>query len=202
MDSGQTQRRHVFVEAIEDIGKEADRWDDEEPLTADSEFTVSYGVSETDRSTMLAVIQSVSKRRLALAAKVSTRSIPSDDAAAGEMLMKEFRRLFDVASALAARIARESFDQVLVQWISEQIRKRGLTATAEMLDYDAANLAKVLAGKRALPAKLRKRVNELIANGFDGRRFLATKPWQGEMWRLLVPAWKALEATLARRGRR
>ena len=63
-NSGQTQRRHVFVEAIEDIGKEADRWDDEEPLTADSEFTVSYGVSETDRSTMLAVIQSVSKRRL------------------------------------------------------------------------------------------------------------------------------------------
>ena len=27
------------------------------------------------------------------------------------------------------------------------------------------NLAKVLAGKRALPAKLRKRVNELIAKG-------------------------------------
>jgi hypothetical protein len=25
MDSGQTKRRHVFVEAIEDIGKEADR---------------------------------------------------------------------------------------------------------------------------------------------------------------------------------
>jgi hypothetical protein len=57
MDSGQTKRRHVFVEAIEDIGKEADRWDDEEPLTADNEFTVSYGVSENDRLTMLAVIQ-------------------------------------------------------------------------------------------------------------------------------------------------
>jgi hypothetical protein len=52
---------------------------------------------------------------------------------------------------------------MLVHWISEQVRKRGLTATADMLDYDAANLAKVLAGKRALPAKLRKRVNELIA---------------------------------------
>ena len=78
MDSGHTQRRHVFVEAIEDIGKEADKWDDEEPLTADSEFTVSYGVSETDRSIMLAAIRSVSKRRLARAAKVSTRTIPSD----------------------------------------------------------------------------------------------------------------------------
>ena len=63
-NSGRTRRRHVFVEAIEDIGKGADKWDDEEPLTADSEFTVSYGFSETDRSTMLVVIQSFSKRRL------------------------------------------------------------------------------------------------------------------------------------------
>jgi hypothetical protein len=36
---------------------------------------------------------------------------------------------------------------------------------AELLDYDVANLAKVLAGKRALPARLRKRVNELMAEG-------------------------------------
>jgi hypothetical protein len=171
MDSGQTQRRHVFVETIEDIGKEADRWDDEEPLTADSEFTVSYGVSETDRSTMLAVIQSVSKRskrRLARAAKVSTRSIPSDETAAAAMLMKEFRRLFDVASSLRGEDReRQDSDRTLVRWISEQVRKRGLTATAKMLDYDAANLAKVLPGKRALPAKLRKWDTELIANGFE-----------------------------------
>ena len=45
MDRGRTRRRHVLVQAIEDIGKEADKWDDEEPLTADNEFTVSYGVS-------------------------------------------------------------------------------------------------------------------------------------------------------------
>jgi hypothetical protein len=55
----------MFVQAVEDIGKEADKWDDEEPLTADNEFTVSYGVSETDRSNMLSVIRSISKRRLA-----------------------------------------------------------------------------------------------------------------------------------------
>ena len=158
----------MFVEAIEDIGKEADRWDDEEPLTADNEFTVSYGVSETDRQTMLAVIHSISKRRLARAAKVSTRSIPSDEAAAAAMLMKEFRRLFDVASALAAEDReRQVSDQALVQRISEQVARRGLTATAAMLDYDAANLSKVLAGKRVPPAKLRKRVIGLIANGFD-----------------------------------
>jgi hypothetical protein len=98
-DRGPTRRRHVRVQMIEDIGKEADKWDDEE-LSADNEFTVSYGVSEPDRAVMLAVIQSVSKRRLAPAAKVSTRSVPSDKAAANEMPAKEFRRLFDIASAL------------------------------------------------------------------------------------------------------
>jgi hypothetical protein len=60
------------------------------------EKSESYGVSENDRSTMLAVIRSVSKRRLARAAKVSTRSIPLDETAAKEMLVKEFGRLFDV----------------------------------------------------------------------------------------------------------
>jgi hypothetical protein len=57
-DRGPTRRRHILVQAVEDIGKEADKWDDEEPLTADNEFTVSYGVSDADRQTMLAVIQS------------------------------------------------------------------------------------------------------------------------------------------------
>jgi len=123
--------------------------------------TLSF--SEIDLRTMLAVIQSVSKRRLARAAKVSTRSIPSDEAAADAISVKELRRLFDVASALAIEDRdKQISDQVLVQWISEQVRERGLTATDEMLEYDAANLAKVLAGKRALPARLRKRVNELI----------------------------------------
>jgi hypothetical protein len=166
-DRGPTRRRHVRVQMIEDIGKEADKWDDEE-LSADNEFTVSYGVSEPDRAVMLAVIQSVSKRRLAPAAKVSTRSVPSDKAAANEMPAKEFRRLFDIASALVVNDReREVSDEMLVHWISEQVRERGLMATAEMFEYDAANLAKVLAGKRALPAKLRKRVTELIAKGIE-----------------------------------
>jgi hypothetical protein len=48
-----------------------------------------------------------------------------------------------------------------------ELKAQTLTATAEMLEYDAANLAKVLAGKRALPPKLRKRVSELIAKGIE-----------------------------------
>jgi hypothetical protein len=162
-DRGPTRRRHILVQAIEDIGKEADKWDDEELLTADNEFTVSYGVSAAHRSTMLAVILSVSQRRLARAAKVSTRSIPGDEAAANEMPVKEFRRLFDVASGLATedRMTRES-DGLLIGLIVELVRRRGLTAAAEYLSYDPANLAKWLAGKRRFPTAFRGRAAEIL----------------------------------------
>jgi hypothetical protein len=54
-DTGPMQRRHILVETIEDIGKEADKWDEDEPLGADDEFTVSYGLSVDDRKRMVAV---------------------------------------------------------------------------------------------------------------------------------------------------
>jgi hypothetical protein len=34
MDRGLTRRPHVLVQTIEDIGKQTDNWDDEEPLSA------------------------------------------------------------------------------------------------------------------------------------------------------------------------
>jgi hypothetical protein len=61
---------------------------------------VSYGVPAVDRQTMLSLIQSASKRRLARVAKRSTRSIPIDESAASKVLVKELRHLFDVASSL------------------------------------------------------------------------------------------------------
>jgi hypothetical protein len=100
-DSGPTQRRHIFVETIEDIGKEADKWDEDEPLGADDEFTVSYGLSLDDRKRMLAVIRSAPKRQLASAAKFSTRTIPATLTAANKLPDAKLRRLFEAASSLA-----------------------------------------------------------------------------------------------------
>ena len=80
-DNGPTQRRHILVETIEDIGKEADKWDEDEPVGADDDFTVSYGLSVDDRRQMLAVIRSVLNQKLNAnllrAAHVSIRTIPA-----------------------------------------------------------------------------------------------------------------------------
>ena len=159
LDRGPTRRRPVLVQTIEDIGKEADKWDDEEPLSADNEFTVSYGVSEPDRAAMVAVVRSVSKRKLARAAKVSTRSIPWDEEEAKEISDTELRRLFDVARALAeeGRKRRES-DKELLDQLAKRVAERGLTAVSRELRWDASTFAKVLTGKRHLPAALRTRL--------------------------------------------
>jgi hypothetical protein len=158
-DSGATQRRHVLVEAIEDIGEEADKWDDEDPITAEDEFTVSYGIAETDREKMLEVIHSVSKRQLALAAHVSTRTIPTSLAEANEMPEKEFRRLFQEASSLhdEARKLRAA-DEKMVRWIMQQVEEHDVKTVAGMLDYDEANLTKIIKNKWRLSVVLRQRI--------------------------------------------
>ena len=45
-DRGPTRRRHIFAQAIEDIGKEADKWDDEEPLTKHAVRVISEGLRQ------------------------------------------------------------------------------------------------------------------------------------------------------------
>lgn len=132
-------------------------------LTADNEFTVTYGVSAADRSTMLAVILSVSQRRLARAAKVSTRSIPGDEVAATSMSDVHVRELFDAASALAEDDRKQAAsDDEVVAWIGKQVGERGLTLVADELKYDTANLAKVVARKRSVSRRLQGRVRGII----------------------------------------
>jgi hypothetical protein len=161
MDSGPTGRRHVLVEAVEDIGKEADRWDEDEPVSADDEFTLSYGISVDDREQMLAVIQAVSKRQLARAAHVSTRTIPASMAEVSEMPDKELRRIYAEASALAVENRKiAEADELIMKWLSRQVNECGLKIVAEMLEYDAANLAKAVVGKRGLSRKLRQQIDE------------------------------------------
>jgi hypothetical protein len=127
--------------------------------SACDEFTVSYGISVADREQMLAMIQSVSKRQLARAAHVSIRTIPSSLADANEMPDKELRRILVEASALAEEKRKISdADEALLRWLVRQVGERGLKKVAELLAYDAANLAKVVAGRRQLSGELRKRI--------------------------------------------
>jgi hypothetical protein len=110
---------------------------------------------------MLAVIRSVSKRQLASTAKVSTRTIPTTLVAANEMPDTKLRRLFEAAASLTNEKQKtRDQDEAMLRWLAHQIGERGVKAMAEQLDYDEANLTKVVAGKRRIPGELRKRINE------------------------------------------
>jgi hypothetical protein len=91
--------------------------------------------------------------------RLSTRWIPRNAAGTTEVTDMELRRLFEVACALGRENRRqESSDKDLVSWIANEVEQRGLTAIAEELGYDAANLNKVVTKKRGLSAGLRKQL--------------------------------------------
>jgi hypothetical protein len=118
---------------------------------------------------MFAVVRSVSKRQLASSAKVSPGTIPVTLAAANEMPDAKLRRLFEAASSLAEENRRiGKADELLIQWLVKQVSERGLKVLAEFLDYDAANLAKAVAGRRKISKDLRKPISErMVVKGTD-----------------------------------
>ena len=48
----------------------------------------------------------------------------------------------------------------MLRWLVQQVNERGLKMMAGFLGYDAANLAKVVVGKRGLSRKLRQQIDE------------------------------------------
>ena len=133
----QRSSRHVLVEAIEDIGKEADRsTDDEDPIAAEDEFTVSYGVSETDRE------KYARRHSVCVETKARTSSACVDTfnpivtgSKTNEMSEKEFRRIFSEASALAEeRRKLAERDKLLLRWLVTQVNERGLKSMAQLLN--------------------------------------------------------------------
>jgi hypothetical protein len=75
------------------------------------------------------------------------------------------RHLFEIAAALAKdECKQESLDAELVRWLAEQVVQRGLTMVAGELEYDPANLIKVMSGKRGLPIRLRESLAQAVCS--------------------------------------
>src|SRR5207248_10932879 len=56
-ESGPLTRRHVFASAVEYIGKEADRWEEDSHFGADEESAIAYGLPPEDRLKMIQAIR-------------------------------------------------------------------------------------------------------------------------------------------------
>lgn len=75
LDSGVTQRRHIIATAVEHIGKEANRWEEQYFLGLDLQAQTEYGIAPGDRERILEILvragRKFTQHRLATAAGVS-----------------------------------------------------------------------------------------------------------------------------------
>ena len=157
-EEGVLRRRHVFAETIEDIGKESDGWEEDDARTEDQDTVLTYPSSSFDRERMIMVIRSVGKRELMREARIAMRTI--DAVWAGQDVEElDLKRMADAAERITSKSqSREEEVASAVAWLKAKRQEVGLAALAERFGVDAANLAKMIEGKRkptrALLAKI------------------------------------------------
>jgi len=98
---GRLRRRHVFATAVEYIGKEADRWEEDSHFGADEDSSIAYGLTPADQEWMIEVIryavrvEKVGVKKLAKKAGITDRAVTAvvkgGDAVSGKDLVKLHR---------------------------------------------------------------------------------------------------------------
>jgi hypothetical protein len=163
-EEGVLRRRHVFVDTIEDIGKESDGWEDDEARTEDRATVLTYQSSSFDRNRMIAAIRSVGKRELMREARIAMRTI--DAAGKGqEVRDDELKRMADAAERIVGRQRkREDELPIVVDWLKVKRKELGLTVLASLIGVDPANLAKMIGNTRRMSAATASRILELVKN--------------------------------------
>ena len=147
-EEGVLRRRHIVVDTIEDIGKESDGWEEDEARTEGQDMVLTYPASSFDRDRMITAIKSVGKRQLMREARIAMRTI--DALWVGDKIGDEdLKRMADAAERLAIKRRKNDNEQKqAVALLSAMCKDMGLKALAMLLGVDAANLAKVIGGKR------------------------------------------------------
>lgn len=164
-EEGVLQRRHVFVDTIEDIGKESDGWEEDEARTEDQVGVLTYPASSFDRERMIASIKLVGKRELMREAAIAMRTIDAVHAGLG-VADRDFKRMAGAAERIASgRQKREKEQATAEEWLTTKRYEMGLAALANLLGVDAANLVKVIEGRRPPPKALLAKIVVLRSQG-------------------------------------
>jgi hypothetical protein len=157
---GPTRRRHVKANLVWNIGKEADRFEEDAAIGADDDPSVPYALSLEDRAAAINTIRAAkakfSVRELRKAAGVSDLTIAMtlepDSAVDDERVLRIVRGI----GQLEARATREAAeDEELLAALRVRAEKVGAGAVAAELGVDPSNLAKVISGSRGMSSALR-----------------------------------------------
>jgi transcriptional regulator with XRE-family HTH domain len=153
LDSGVTQRRHIIATAVEHIGKEANRWEEQFYLGLDLEAQTEYGIAPDDEERIFEVVrwagEKFGQRQLAQAAGISLSEVSAVLLGKHQPSPTTLSKLYRAVSCLEREV-REQTEQVqeVLDAVRERCQQIGLRRFAEQARVDAANLASVLKGRR------------------------------------------------------
>jgi putative sterol carrier protein len=147
-EEGVLRRRHVFVDTIEDIGKESDGWEEDGARTEGQDTVLIYPSSLFDRERMIERIKSAGMLEVKREARIAMRTINA--VWKGQEVREEhLKRMADAAERITSRRRKRDDEQaVAVEWLKVKRDEIGLSRLTKMLGTDAANLSKVIEGKR------------------------------------------------------
>ena len=158
MDHGLTERRHVYarVDAIENIGKEANRWEEQFYVGVDEENFVAYarpGIAQSLRAELQQLARLLGERQLAARLGISRAALSRLLKGAGVRIGKQrLSALRFALSELRAEADNAAAHQQLARAsILSLIALAGSKAASVKLQVDQSNLLKMANGKRPIP---------------------------------------------------
>ncbi|MGH6877533.1 MAG: helix-turn-helix domain-containing protein [Rhizomicrobium sp.] len=158
-DAGTTQRRHVKVQAIINIGKEANRWEEQSYVgTYEPEEEFEYGLAPEDQNGELRDARKAAdefgQRALAKAAGISLQhlsAILTGNAKPTETMLAKITRAVEMLRYERIQAQRQA--HAILECARAACKSIGLQKFARLTKIDAGNLSAVLSGKRR-PSKM------------------------------------------------
>ncbi len=160
----------IVATAIEYIGKEANRWEEQFYLGAEPEAQTEYGTAPENHERILGVItravEKFGQRTLATAAGVSLREVSamlrSEQKPAPAILENMYRAVPRMETA--AHEQAEHAQEVL-EAAREHCQLTSVRHLADQAGVDQANLGHVLSGRRKLNQNMLTKLRLVLARG-------------------------------------
>jgi hypothetical protein len=162
-DRGITERRCVQAVAVEYIGKEANRWEEQFYLGEMPAAQIEYGTSRKGHRQLLKVIatagRTFGKASLASTAQLSRQQLSAVLARDAEPRPITIRSLLQAVISLEIeQREKHAYDAGPIERLRRAVDAKGVVEIARTLRCDPSNLAKALNGTRSLSADLERRV--------------------------------------------
>ena len=144
-----TRRRHVLVDRVFYIGKEADAFEEREVLGDEEDDVKVFGLPDASRKEMVALIAATPVLKLKAKAKVGHAMIERAGAGDPTVSLKTLAKLYRAAVTLKEKRQRVDEEQAeLVAWAEAFAEEHSWTELAQLARIDISNLRKAAKSER------------------------------------------------------